>query len=47
MVGLEGSGKAVADKTAKTVTWTGSSAKVILQSNEGQVRMEKLTVQFE
>lgn len=47
MVGLEGGADAIADNAAKTVTWTGSSAKVVFQSSKGQVRMEKLTVQFE
>ena len=47
MAGLEGSANAVADKSALTVTWTGSASKVVLQANNGQVRMEKLTVVFE
>ena len=47
MTGLEGGANATADKTAKTVTWTGSAAKVVLHANGGQVRMENLTVEFE
>ena len=47
MVGLEGGANAVADKDALTVTWNGSANKVILQANEGQVRMEEITVVFE
>ena len=47
MTGLEGGPGATADNAAKTVTWTGSSGRVILQASNGQVRMEKLTVEFE
>ena len=47
MTGLEGGANAAADKSAKTVTWTGSAAKVVLHANNGQVRMENLTVEFE
>jgi len=47
MTGLEGGANATADKDALTVTWTGSAAKVVLHANNGQVRMEKLTVEFE
>ena len=47
MTGLEGGASATADKSAKTVTWTGSAAKVVLHANNGQVRMEKITVEFE
>ena len=47
MAGLEGGASATADKTALTVTWTGSASKVVLQANNGQVRMEKITVEFE
>ena len=47
MSGLEGSSNATADKTAKTVTWTGSAEKVVLQASSGQIRMENLTVEFE
>ncbi|MBQ9192196.1 MAG: hypothetical protein IJ156_00560 [Bacteroidales bacterium] len=42
-----GSGSATADKSALTVTWSGSASKVVLQTNNGQVRMEKITVEFE
>lgn len=47
MAGLEGSGDAVADKEALTITWNGSAKKVVLQSNKGQVRMDKITVVLE
>ena len=47
MTGLEGGGNGTADQSALTVTWTGSASKVVLQANEAQVRMEKLTVEFE
>ena len=47
MPGLEGGASATADKTALTVTWTGSAAKVVLHASNGQVRVEKITVEFE
>ena len=47
MNGLEGGANATADTSAKTVTWNGSATKVVLHANNGQVRMEKLTVEFE
>lgn len=47
MSGLEGGASATCDKSALTVTWTGSATKVVLHANNGQVRMEKLTVEFE
>jgi hypothetical protein len=47
MTGLEGGGNGTADQSALTVTWTGSASKVVLQAHEAQVRMEKLTVEFE
>jgi len=47
MAGLEGGASATCDKEALTVTWTGSATKVVLHANNGQVRMEKLTVEFE
>ena len=47
MAGLEGGASATCDKEALTVTWTGSAAKVVLHANNGQVRMEKITVEFE
>ena len=47
MTGLEGGADAKCDKSALTVTWSGSAGKVVLQANNGQVRMEKLTVEFE
>ena len=47
MTGLEGGANATADKSALTVTWTGSASKVVLHANNGQVRMENLTVEFE
>lgn len=47
MSGLEGGASAVADKSALTVTWSGSASKVVLHANSGQVRMENITVEFE
>ncbi len=47
MTGLEGGASATADKSALTVTWNGSASKVVLHANNGQVRMEKITVEFE
>ena len=47
MAGLEGGGNGTADQSALTVTWTGSASKVVLQADSAQVRMEKLTVEFE
>ena len=47
MAGLEGGGSATCDKSALTVTWTGSASKVVLQANNGQVRVEGITVEFE
>ena len=47
MAGLEGGAGATADKTAFTVTWSGSANKVVLHANNGQIRMEKITVEFE
>ena len=47
MKGLEGVADATCDKTALTVTWSGSATKVVLQASNGQVRMEKITVEFE
>ena len=47
MTGLEGCSNATADKTARTVTWTGSASTVVLHAVNGQVRMEQLTVEFE
>lgn len=47
MTGLEGVPNATEDKTALTVTWNGSANKVVLHAVNGQVRMEKLNVEFE
>jgi hypothetical protein len=47
MAGLEGGAGATADKSAFTVTWSGSANKVVLHANNGQIRMEKITVEFE
>ena len=47
MTGLEGGASATADTGAKTVSWSGSASKVVLQANNGQVRVEKLTIEFE
>ena len=45
---LEGGGTgATADASSLTVTWTGSASKIVLHANNAQVRMEKLTVEFE
>jgi len=47
MAGLEGTADAVADKEALTITWNGSANRVYLLSNNGQVRMDKISVVFE
>ena len=47
MTGLEGGANATCDKSALTVTWTGSASRVVLHANNGQVRVEKITVEFE
>ena len=47
MTGLEGGADATCDKDALTVTWNGSATKVVLFAKNGQVRMEKITVEFE
>ena len=47
MTGLEGGANATCNKDALTVTWTGSATKVVLHANNGQVRMEIITVEFE
>lgn len=47
MAGLEGNPNAIADKSALTISWSGSSSRVILMANNGQVRMEKLYVELE
>ena len=47
MTGLEGGASATADKEAGTVSWSGSAAKVVLHANNGQVRVEKITIEFE
>ena len=47
MTGLEGGANAMCDKSALTVTWTGSASRVVLHANNGQVRVEKITVEFE
>lgn len=47
MVGLEGGSNAVANKSALTVSWYGSANRVVLQANNGQVRMVGLTVEYE
>ena len=47
MTALEGGANAKCDKSALTVTWTGSAARVVLHANNGQIRMENLTVEFE
>ncbi len=47
MSGLEGCANAMADKSALIVTWNGSTKKVLLYPKDGQVRMEKITVELE
>ena len=47
MSGLEGGANATADKSALTVTWSGSAAKVVLMADGGQVRMKGLELEFE
>ena len=47
MAGLEGGSSASADPSSLTVTWNGSASKIVLQANNGQIRMEKLTLEFE
>jgi hypothetical protein len=47
LTGLEGGANATADTGAKTINWTGSASKVVLHANNGQVRVEKVTVEFE
>ena len=47
MTGLEGGANASADTGAKTISWTGSASKVVLHANNGQVRIEKVTIEFE
>jgi hypothetical protein len=47
LVGMEGGSSATADKSALTITWSGSASKVVLLAESAQVRMEKLTVEFE
>ena len=47
MTGLEGGPGTTANNAEKTLTWVGSSSRVVLQSPKGQVRVENLTVEFE
>ena len=47
MAGLEGGNGASADKTALTVTWSGSAGKVVLHATEAQVRMSGVSIEFE
>ena len=47
MTGLEGGGNAVADKSALTVSWSGSASKVVLHANNGQVRVNNIAIEFE
>ena len=47
MTGLEGGSGATADKTALTVTWSGSAGKVVLHATEAQVRMSGVSIEFE
>ncbi len=45
--GLDGVATAVANTSANTVTWEGSASKVVLHAANGQVKIEKITVEFE
>ena len=47
MTGLEGGANAVADKSALTVTWSGSADRVVLYAAEGQVRVTGLELVIE
>lgn len=47
MTVLEGASTAMCDKEALTITWTGSTSKLVLHANYGQVRVEKITVVLE
>ena len=47
MTGLEGCADAKADYPTNTVTWYGSANRVVLQANNGQVRMENISVELE
>ena len=47
MTGLEGGANAVADKSALTVSWSGSASKVVLHANNGQVRVNNIAIEFE
>ena len=47
MKGLENLPDASTDISANTVTWTGLANTVVLLADQGQVRISKLTVEFE
>ncbi|MBR1406139.1 MAG: BACON domain-containing protein [Bacteroidales bacterium] len=47
MAGLEGGASATANETALTVTWSGSAEKIVLQANNGQVRVKSISLTFE
>ena len=47
MTGLEGGANAKADVSSLSITWTGSASKVVLQADKAQVRMTKVTLEFE
>ena len=47
LLGLEGAATAVANTSTNTITWEGSASKVVLHAANGQVKIEKITVEFE
>ena len=48
MDSLEGGGSAKANPEALTITWTGSAAeKIVLAANNGQVRIESISITLE
>ena len=47
MTGLEGGANATADKSALTITWSGSADRVVLYAVEGQVRVTGLELVIE
>ena len=47
MTGLEGGASATANEEALTVTWSGSAEKIVLQANNGQVRVKSISLTLE
>lgn len=47
MAGLEGGASAVADKSALTVSWSGSASKVVLHATNTQIRVKNIAIEFE